>query len=257
MRETPVIDSVTFRYEERSSAGLNGVQIYVNTHDPENDTWYYRWEWDETWKFRTPYNSNIYWDEGKIKLREEQINTCWKYGKSTSIKFFNSKNLVEDIVADYPLLYVDTNTDRLISKYSINVKQYLLSEESYNYWKELQKTTESLGTLFDPQPSIIKGNIYNIGDEKEIVLGYFDASSVQEKRIFIRRSDLPPTGFPNYYSFCEDSLVSPDRVEEMVEQGWWLIESQPVPPPPVIRFSSRFCIDCTLDGTNVEPDFWE
>lgn len=258
MLETPEIDSVSFRFEERPSAGLKGVQLYVNTHDPANDTWYYRWEWEETWQFSTPYPSYNVYENGRIFVREEDINICWKSDKSTAIEFATSINLNEDIINYYPLRYVSTETDRLFWKYSINVKQYALSEESYHYWKELQKTTESLGSLFDPQPSIVVGNIYNVNDDEEVVLGFFDVSTVEEKRIFIRRSDIPPAGFPNYYSSCVDSIVTFGNIPGMLENGYFLA-SQLINDFGGFeyQFSTRFCIDCTLMGTNVEPDFWE
>ncbi len=257
MRETPEIDSVTFRFEPKPAAGLEGVQIYVNTHDPANATQFYRWDWKATWQFRTAYNTLVYWDEGEIKRLEEQIYLCWSSDNSTTIELFNSNNLAEDIVADYPLLYVDTNSDRLKSKYSINVKQYALSEESYNYWRELQKATESLGTLFDPQPTIIKGNIYNIVDDGELVLGYFDVASVSEERIFIKRSDLPLTRFRNRFN-CADSIVSRGSVGAMLGDDWWLVEEVVFPPPTTYLFADgRYCADCTLYGTNKEPDFWQ
>lgn len=257
MRKTPKIDSVTFNYEPRPASGLEGVQIYVNTHDPSNNTKYYRWEWKETWQFRTQYNTLVYWDEGEIKPLEEQIYICWSSGKSTSIELFTSSNLAEDIVADYPLSYVNTKSEKLKMKYSINVKQYALSKESYNYWKELQKSTESLGTLFDPQPTIIKGNIYNTVDDGELVLGYFDAASVSEERIFIKRSDLPLARFSNRFN-CTDSIVSRGSIGLMLSDNWWLVEEIVIPPPTTYLFTdSRYCADCTLSGTNIEPDFWQ
>ena len=160
-------------------------------------------------------------------------------------------------INEYPLRYVSTNTDRLKTKYSINVRQYALSEESYNYWKELQKATESLGTLFDPQPSIVQGNIYNVNDDRETILGYFDASSVKEKRIFIRRSDLPLTRLPNNYFSCTDSLVTFRNIPEMLKTGYFLA-SEILNDFGGLEYqmSSRYCIDCTLAGTNVKPDFW-
>jgi len=39
MRDTPPIDSVTWKYEKIPTGDVTGVQIYVNTHDPENNTW--------------------------------------------------------------------------------------------------------------------------------------------------------------------------------------------------------------------------
>lgn len=259
MRETPEIDSVSFKYEERSYAGNKGIQIYINTHDPANSTWYYRWEWDESWIFRTPYDSYLYWENGEIKLRDERINICWKFSGSTSIELSTSKNLTEDRISNYPLFYITNETDRLKVKYSVNVKQYALSEESYNYWSELQKATESLGTLFDPQPSIVQGNIYNINDDRELVLGYFDASSVREERIFIKRYVLPPMRFPNQYAQCLDSIVSEREIEAMVDQTWGLVTetTDPVTGFPAYLMAFPWCYDCRKFGTNVKPDFWE
>ncbi len=258
MRETPKIDSVTFQFEEKSEAGLKGVQIYVNTHDPYNSTWYYRWEWEETWEFYTEYESTHIYDNGMILRREDNIYRCWKESESSSIKISTSTNLTEDVINKYPLLYVSTETDRLISKYSVNVKQYALSEESYNYWLELEKVTESLGTLFDPQPSTVYSNIKNVNDDSEVVLGYFDASSVEEERLFIRRGQIPPVRIPDYYLNCEDTIVSRGAIPGMMAFGYMLAyETQDEMGNFVYLMSDPWCIDCTFAGTNEEPDFWE
>jgi hypothetical protein len=253
MRETPPIAEVGFDFEKRPWAGVEGAQIYVNTGDPENKTHYYRWEWDETWIFYTPYYSDIYWDNGAILPRTEDINTCWKYGNSSSIDIFSTKSLIEDEVYKFPLVFVTNETDRLRWKYSINVKQYSLSEGSYNYWKELDKSTENLGTLFDPQPSTLYGNIHNTADDKEVVIGYFDASSIQQQRIYINRSDLPGINVPNPYVMCTDSIVQSNMIPEMMLFGYMLIQYE-----FMIGYHMSYpsCIDCTLAGTNVKPDFW-
>ena len=257
MRSTPKIDSITHRYVERPEAGQIGIQTYVNTHDPDNKTWYYRWEWFETWEFHTAYQSNDVYENGEIFPREDDIFRCWKNSESTSIIIATSKNLTQDIISENPILYVTTATDRLRVKYSLNVKQYSLSEESYNYWLELQKVTESLGTLFDPQPATVYGNIYNVNDDTEIVLGYFDASSVEEERIFLSRADMPPTRIPNYYAHCVDSIVPRGLVAEMVLQGYMLAyETQNEFGSYIYVMSDPYCIDCTIAGTNEKPEFW-
>lgn len=258
MRETPPIDSITYEYDPDPEVGFPGIQIRVTTHDPANNTKYYRWEWDETWIFYTPIPGNNIYEGGQILAREENINRCWKSSSSTSIKISSSENLTQDIISDFPLLYVSSETDRLRSKYSINVKQYALSEESYNYWLELEKVTESLGTLFDPQPSTIYSNIKNVNDESEIVLGYFDASSVAEDRIFIRGSDVPGMPTPNYYAFCSDTVVSRGQIPEMMSLGFMLgYETLNEFGAFVYVMSDPYCIDCRFAGTNQEPDFWE
>ncbi len=258
MRQTPKIDSVTFKYEEKPEAGLKGVQVYVDTHDPNNGTWYYRWEWEETWEFHTAFQSDHIYDNGLILKREDNIYRCWRYNESSNVNLSTSNNLTEDVINKYPLLYVSTETDRLGIKYSVNVNQYSLSEESYNYWLELEKVTESLGTLFDPQPSTVYSNIKNVNDESEVVLGYFDASTVQEDRLFIRRGQLPAVGVPNYYRNCEDSIVSRGQLPSMIRSGYMLAyETQDMFSSFIYIMADPWCIDCTISGSNVEPDFWE
>src|ERR1700743_3620346 len=48
---TPPIDSIGFTIKG------NGVQIYANTHDPNNNTHYYRWDFTETWQFHSKFFS--------------------------------------------------------------------------------------------------------------------------------------------------------------------------------------------------------
>lgn len=256
MRDTPPIEELSYKIEERPSAGLTGIQFYVTAQDPQNNTWFYRWEWEETWIFRVPFRSYLKYEDGEIKNREEDLRTCWKAGRSTSLDVATSKNLTKDIINEYPLYYVSSETDRLRERYSFNVRQYSLSEESFNYWNELKKATENLGTLFDPQPSIVKGNYYNVDDESEIVLGYFDAAVVRQQRIFVVRSDVPEFEIINKYRDCEDSLVSENMVPVMVAEGWEMINSEVVEFSILYSFSTRFCVDCTLYGTNMRPDFW-
>jgi hypothetical protein len=256
MRETPAVDSLTWEYEEIPDQDLQGLQFYVYTHDPENNTWYYRWEWEETWIFYTPYISTINWQDGQIIQRTEDISTCWNTGSSTSIYIASSKNLDQDVVYRYPVYYADNSTDRFSIRYSLNVRQYALSEESYNYWKELKKVTEDLGTLFDPLPSSLHGNIHSIKDENETVLGYFDAYTVQEQRIFISDFELPRISYPDYFRFCEETIVGYDEIKGMINRGLLLIFQTRVGGAVVYMMSTPECIDCTLRGTNIKPDYW-
>jgi hypothetical protein len=48
---TPPIDSITWQKES------NGLRLYVNTHDPQNATKYYQWEFEETWEFHSAFYS--------------------------------------------------------------------------------------------------------------------------------------------------------------------------------------------------------
>src|SRR4029077_18302881 len=77
------------------------------------------------------------------------------------------------------------NDPRLDIRYSINLRQYPLDLEAYQYWLTVQKNSQSLGGLFDLQPSQLRGNIHSVTNPTDPVLGYVSASSVTEKRIYI------------------------------------------------------------------------
>ncbi|MEJ7664694.1 MAG: DUF4249 family protein [Hymenobacter sp.] len=53
-------------------------------------------------------------------------------------------------------------SSKLYYLYSILVRQYALTPEEFAYWDKLRKNTENLGTLFDPLPSQLSGNVHRL-----------------------------------------------------------------------------------------------
>jgi hypothetical protein len=256
MRDTPDIGELRYEFEEKPN-GIRGVQFYLNTKDDANQTKYYKWEWDETWVIRTPYDSYLKFEDGRIQVRSENINTCYNFYKSTVIDIGTSKNLSQDVISDFPIKFVSTQSNRLKVRYSFNVKQISMSEESYTFWKELQKITENLGSLFDPQPSVVQGNIHNLNNGNEVVIGYFDAAAVKGARIFVDNRDLPTVQFPNSFQYCTDSTVSAGQIPDMVEDHYILIgETVNDAGFPAYLMSAPSCVDCRFYGTNIKPDYW-
>jgi hypothetical protein len=47
VQNNPPIDSISWKRDEE------GVRVFVNTHNPEGNTRYYRWEFEETWEIRS------------------------------------------------------------------------------------------------------------------------------------------------------------------------------------------------------------
>ena len=78
--------------------------------------------------------------------------------------------------------------DRLNIKYSILVKQYVISRDFYNYFRRIRESNEETGGIYEKTPAQILGNIHCCDDE-ENALGYFMASAVKTKRIFIHPAE--------------------------------------------------------------------
>ncbi|WP_460966736.1 DUF4249 domain-containing protein [Spirosoma migulaei] len=243
---TPPIDSISW-YPDNE-----GLQINVNTHDPKNNTRYYRWEYDQTWEYNSVYTSAFEILNNKIVDRTASVFRCWGSENSSNIVLATTSRLSQDIVSQFPLIHLPSTSDRLSVRYSILVRQFALSQEGYNYYDQLAKITQSIGSIFDPQPSQITGNIHSQSDGTNLVLGFFRVGTVESKRIFINKSQLPPW-YPNSgVGSCDiDTLSGGDILRD--RPG--IIDRY---SPGLYLTTNEACLDCRLRGGVIKkPDFWE
>ncbi|GEO07445.1 hypothetical protein AAE02nite_51090 [Adhaeribacter aerolatus] len=248
---TPPIDSISWKTES------DGLQIYVNTHDAEQKTHYYRWKYDETWEFTTPFYSLLEYKNNQMVDRREDISHCWRGSSSSAISISSTAKLRQDVVSEFPLVKLPDNSIKIKYKYSILVKQYAQTQEAYEYAETLKKNTENIGTLFDPLPTQLTGNIKCLSDPAEPVIGFVSVASEEVKRIFIKRGQLPPTWRSlEEYAYCElDTVLAKDAATTFRNGGTLPIAE--IMMPAGFTASSVDCVDCRLRGTNVKPDFWE
>ena len=255
--KTPEIDSVSY------DSNKEGVNFYVSTHDPNNNTFYYKWDFTETWKFRSAFPSSYIWeriDTSIIVKPREMIDTlyyCYKYDSSTQIIIGNSKRLSEDRISEYRIAKIDNSTGKFGERYSMLVKQRALTEESYKYWELLKSNTESIGSLFDPQPSQLNSNIINITNPEIGVLGYFNVYSETQQRISLVFSDVEPHFYNNGYGNCVfDTIYVEDLYDDLFGQLLISDLTEGISPYAYL-YSFPSCMDCRLRGTNKVPEFWQ
>ncbi len=253
VKKSPPIDDLTYNI----NPGRDGVKVYVSTHDAQNQTWFYRWKFEETYEYRALLYNTL---EGirdtvtgqltlvpRLKAKEDTIKICWQTVKPPTIVLGTSIHLSQDVIQDLPILEVPASSHKLYYDYSLLVKQYALTKEAYLYWTSLAKTTETTGNIFDPMPSQVTANLTNILDAKEPVFGYFGISIPVQKRISIREY----LGFPE---FCGP--------------GDCCIYSTQIPLAPIYSTCSDKdcptihyivipeCTDCrSRGGTNKKPSF--
>ncbi len=255
VKQTSPIDSITWQQQ-------NDVMIYANTHDPSNNTKYYRWDFTETWQYRAPLESELGVENGLIYYVSDrpanQKYNCWSTDSSTDILLGSSIALSQDVISMAPIVTVLQNSVKLNVRYSILVKQYALTDKAYQYFQILKKNTENLGSIFDAQPTQLTGNIHSVKNPSEVVIGYFTASSLQQKRIFIDSSQV--SNWHYVYPGQECNLIT-------IEQNPvnFLLYSYPDQQYSAYYFSGTTglaidkvsCLDCTLQGgTNQKPSYW-
>lgn len=249
MKPVPPIDSIYYEKTviEPSNGYFKGVdecQIYLDTHDPENNCRFYRWDFSETWLLRL--------------LFDVPNHTCWISDKSHSINIKSTAAFDEARINRFPINYISNLTDRLRTKYSILVNQYSLNEDEYIYWEKIQNIVVQVGGLYDLIPASVPSNIGCIEHPAEKVLGYFSVSAISSKRIFIKDKF---EGIIDQYANCATDTLSggPDSIPGLGVSVWTLfdIPGSPFGPPRIRIFTeTRGCADCTVRGTTEKPAFW-
>lgn len=256
LEEVQDIDTV---YWERKSTTdsegdeIDGVAIYVDTEKDEGDGKYYKWNYNETWEFEAPYKVDAW----------EDYATCWATTESDEFNVATSLNLVEDQILRQQITFISEGSDVLAIRYTIEVEQYIVSEEVYNFYTQLSEQQQNVGTLFDETPMSIEGNVKCLTDESEPVLGIFQVSGVKTKRIFIDNSELPSDlNYTSDAAECYDETVDVSDVSgqaELIAEGMVYAETVTTPGGNTgYRYvSEESCYNCTLNGyPNTPPSYW-
>jgi hypothetical protein len=221
--------------------GVDACRIYLDTHDPSNACKYYRWDFKETWVLL------LLWPVENAK--------CWVSAPSSSILVKSTAAYSESVVRGMPVHYIDNTTDRLSRRYSILVNQYSLNEEEFQFWDRLQHITDQSGGLYDVVPTSIPGNMHNLDNPDEDVIGYFSVSAVQSKRLFVP-NDFG--GLVDQYPGCPNDTVWNEVYPDDLPDQWWTLAFEQLAfgaKRRILTFN-RGCADCTTRGTKIKPDYW-
>jgi hypothetical protein len=267
LRPAVDIDAVYWERQAKHTSDpevvLDGIQFYIDFEMDKEAGRYLRWELEETYEIHNPEYTFYMVDlERKEKLAPDSIifGTCWITEGIPRLYTMDLEHVEGDIYRQMPLNYVSTEFRRLYIRYSLLVRQFSLSREAFWYWDELGKNTQSKGGMFDKQPAVTPGNICNVDDGDEMVLGYFSMSGLSEKRIFVDHipgvnlildpaycfpADLP-VGWPMLVSYYAKSYLP---VYLSLASSLLGVKYGPV---------NDFCVDCRKykGSTPIKPDFW-
>jgi hypothetical protein len=274
LKVTPTINQLTWRTDGEQ------VQVQVSTQDATGQSRYYRWGAAETWEFTSAFHSALEYRDGIIKNRVTPIYTCWHTERNTSIKQASSASLSYDALTDFSILTFPVRSERFKIRYSVLVSQYAETVEEFTYYELLRKNTEAVGTVNDPLPTQLTGNVHCLSNAAEPVLGFVGAHTVQQKRLFISRQDLPSrpdSDFDTPYQACYASReLFRNRPDSSFEYYYpntrifnnpksvplsliiYPIADDPLATPIIQGYlgSSVECVDCRTRGSNTKPSFW-
>lgn len=210
------IGDITFEYvkekelnEELNIVDRKRVKISVANRLRDNsEITYYKWNVTGEYEFR---ESEALTDIFMFTQVGPVLLTCFVDDpiRLGEVYVFNTEEVIghEEFKQEIKSIDVDY---KFAFHYCVHVQQQSLTCEAYEFWRKVQEVTEQEGGLFKNTPGNITGNISNINDPEEIVLGYFYASSVNEKKLFIS-----PDSVGNPVSPCY--VIDDDFLEECME----------------------------------------
>ena len=137
---------------------------------------------------------------------------CWNIDTSGFIFIASNAGLSSDVVYEKKLVHVAFEQPQFRWIYSILVTQYALTKEAYEYWDNLKKNTEDLGSIFDPQPFAEFGNIHCISNADEPVLGFISACSATQQRLYIYYAQVH---WPYNLPTCMSVVASPNDIDKV------------------------------------------
>lgn len=179
--------------------------FYVDFTDPAEQANYYRWEWID-WERQEWCRSC---QRGLYEIRDAQGNlledcinntlnasfpnydyncrtSCWEIIYSNNLVLFSDQYSNGNPIKSLPIGRIP-----LYSKEHclVEVRQSSLTKKAYDYLDQLNDQSQATGGVAGGQPALLVGNVYNVTQRNEPVVGYFTTSSVSSVRYWLTRSD--------------------------------------------------------------------
>jgi hypothetical protein len=139
----------------------------------------------------------------------------------------------------------------------LQLRQASLTAEAYRYFYLFQQQTQHTGGLADTPPTALVGNIRNVANAREAVVGFFTASAVAEKQVWLDKKDatkLPLGAYDDSGTIVqEDDVLFYALKVRLPAQG-------PKGPPFVAGGAGRFITALCTPGPNqtpLKPEGWQ
>ena len=249
------LDEVKYEFVDGPDDSRRGLKILVDVENKDNRNAYLYWQYAETWEFEVPYSSP-YEPDSKI---------CYITNRPPLFIINSTSDLVQNQLLNFPLYFIDNLSNRLSRKYSVLITQYTLTEQTYLFYQDLKEINENKGGLFDKTPIALVGNMQNISNPDQVVLGNFQVSGAVTQRIFIDNFEVSSKlVVPSEFEDCQIEYVGMFTdaylLDSLLKDEWIIIDKyfNEYRNDTILTLTpSEKCYDCKQNGTNIKPEFWE
>lgn len=207
----PAIQSLEIRTvtipTEESSFPKSGIQLIAGLKDPADENNFYYWRngpavyiLETRPDLFTPRPSPT--NPNRTPQPKDCCVQCYRYeaGNNQSLFVVNDDSF-NGLSTKIPASFIADDGYRFVNKFRMDLKQYSISQGAYRYLRLVKQQAEISGSIFDPPPATIRGNMLSLDNPDEVVLGYFMAGGETSRRIYVDKNDL---------TFKQNRAIIPD-----------------------------------------------
>jgi hypothetical protein len=255
LKEPVPLDEVKYVFKDGANDTERGLQILIDVKNINNLNAYFYWEYTETWEFEVPLISSY----------KPEASVCYKSFTPPVFLISSTQDLAQKQILNFPLYFIDNTSNRLYKEYSVVITQHTLNEQTYVYYHDLKELNENRGSLFDSTPLTLIGNLRNLSNPDQPVLGNFQVSGAVTQRIFIKNRDIAdklivPSGYENCLAQFGGMKTDGRLLDSLMKAGWVIYDRSfnPASNDTILSLTNyQACCDCTKNGSIVKPDFWD
>jgi hypothetical protein len=186
LKKAPSIGAVSAEVVDESYLSNTGkfieeqkLILSMNTTAAGPQQRFLRWRAEAEYEFKEAYpgalNTKLCYVKNNVDLN--------------NISVYDAEDFAGGEINEQQVLKTDFNY-RFADMFCFHLFQYAISEAEYKYWQGVNDIVNIDGSLFDPPPGTVRGNLYFKDDPGELVLGYFSVAGVAYRREFINSQTL-------------------------------------------------------------------
>lgn len=199
MPDVPAIDSISPMLVKTGNLATPYAFAYmVNTRDPANEKNYYRWS---AYGYTTRLSIGVPCSLGNPNLCNYR---CWTLVSSDAVNVYSDEAINGNALRGQVVLQLPVYA---IGPQLVEVQQYGITQANYQFWNLYKQQNARTGSIFDPLPAPVTGNLINATDPTDIARGYFAVVSITRKRVRAQNYNAPFYGALT--SFIASQILPP------------------------------------------------
>lgn len=174
MPAVPAIDSISADVIATTNlAKPYQVAYSVSLQDPASEKNYYRWT---GYGYTTRQTQGVACCTGCLSTC---YNNCWIPVSSEQVNIFSDEAINGNPLRKHAVLQIPIYS---LFPQLVEIQQYAMTQANYQFWKLYQQQDTRTGSIFDPLPAPVTGNLVNANVPTDIARGYFAVTSITRQR---------------------------------------------------------------------------